>query len=139
MLAVFDLAAPLNEEDLEIARRCQGRPALAILNKQDLAGQGETFTAAQQQLAPYFKAIIPLTARDAASLQPLCQAVAQLLGTANLDPNAAALCSARQLSRRQGSPRCPGRSPAQPGGRLWAGCCRGVHQRCAACPCPPDR
>ena len=98
VLAVFDLAAPLNEEDLEIARRCQGRPALAILNKQDLAGQGEAFTAAQQQLAPYFKAIIPLTARDAASLQPLCQAVAQLLGTANLDPNAAALCSARQLS-----------------------------------------
>ena len=41
---------------------------------------------------------LPLTARDAASLQPLCQAVAQLLGTANLDPNAAALCSARQLS-----------------------------------------
>ena len=98
VLAVFDLAAPLNEEDLEIARRCQGRPALAILNKQDLAGQGEAFTAAQQQLAPYFKAIIPLTARDAASLQPLCQAVAHLLGTANLDPNAAALCSARQLS-----------------------------------------
>ena len=98
VLAVFDLAAPLNEEDLEIARRCQGRPALAILNKQDLAGQGEAFTAAQQQLAPYFKAIIPLTARDAASLQPLCQAVAQLLGTANLDPNAAVLCSARQLS-----------------------------------------
>ena len=98
VLAVFDLAAPLNEEDLEIARRCQGRPALAILNKQDLAGQGEAFTAAQQQLAPYFKAILPLTARDAASLQPLCQAVAQLLGTANLDPNAAALCSARQLS-----------------------------------------
>ena len=98
VLAVFDLAAPLNEEDLEIARRCQGRPALAILNKQDLAGQGEAFTAARQQLAPYFKAIIPLTARDAASLQPLCQAVAQLLGTANLDPNAAALCSARQLS-----------------------------------------
>ena len=28
----------------------------------------------------------------------MCQAVAQLLGTANLDPNAAALCSARQLS-----------------------------------------
>lgn len=41
VLAVFDLAAPLNEEDLEIARRCQGRPALAILNKQDLAGQGK--------------------------------------------------------------------------------------------------
>ena len=66
--------------------------------KLDLAGQGEAFAAARRQLKPYFKAIIPLTARDAASLQPLCQAVAKLLGTANLDPNAAALCSARQLS-----------------------------------------
>lgn len=98
VLAVFDLAAPLNEEDLEIARRCKGRPALAILNKQDLAGQGEAFAAAQKQLQPYFKAILPLTARDSSSLEPLCKTVAKLLGTAKLDPNAAALCSARQLA-----------------------------------------
>ena len=151
VLAVFDLAAPLNEEDLEIARRCQGRPALAILNKQDLAGQGEAFTAAQQQLVPYFKAITPLTARDAASLQPLCQAVAQRQPAAFVSggrPTAGhrqpgpQRCRAVQrppAERRQGSPRCPCRSPEQPGGRLWAGCCRGVHQRCTACPCPPDR
>ena len=137
VLAVFDLAAPLNEEDLEIARRCQGRPALAILNKQDLAGQGEAFTAAQQQLVPYFKAIIPLTARDAASLQPLCQAVAQLHRQPG--PQRCRAVQRPPAERRQGSPRCPCRSPEQPGGRLWAGCCRGVHQRCAACPCPPDR
>lgn len=98
VLAVFDLGEPLTPEDLEIARRCQGRPALAILNKQDLAGQGEAVAAARQALAPYFKTVLALCAKDSSSLQPLCDAVARLLGTAHLDPNAAALCSARQLT-----------------------------------------
>ena len=95
VLAVFDAAQPLTDADLEIARRCQGRPALAVLNKQDLADSTE---AAKAQLQPYFKQVITLCARDAASLQPLTAAVAALLGTAQLDPNAAQLCSARQLA-----------------------------------------
>ena len=95
VLAVFDAAQPLTEADLEIARRCQGRPALAILNKQDLA---DSTDAAAAELQPYFKQVLPLCARDAASLQPLSDAVAQLLGTAQLDPGAAQLCSARQLA-----------------------------------------
>ena len=95
VLAVFDAAQPLEESDLEIARRCQGRPALAILNKQDLA---ESTQAAQNLLAPYFKKVLTLCARDAASLQPLTAAVAELLGTAKLDPRAGQLCSARQLA-----------------------------------------
>ena len=95
VLAVFDAAQPLTDADLEIARRCQGRPALAVLNKQDLADSTDT---AKAQLQPYFKQVITLCARDAASLQPLTAAVAALLGTAQLDPNAAQLCSARQLA-----------------------------------------
>ena len=95
VLAVFDAAQPLTDADLEIARRCQGRPALAVLNKQDLA---DSTDAAKAQLQPYFKQVITLCARDAASLQPLTAAVAELLGTAQLDPNAAQLCSARQLA-----------------------------------------
>ena len=95
VLAVFDAAQPLTDADLEIARRCQGRPALAVLNKQDSA---DSTDAAKAQLQPYFKQVITLCARDAASLQPLTDAVAALLGTAQLDPNAAQLCSARQLA-----------------------------------------
>ena len=95
VLAVFDAAQPLTDADLEIARRCQGRPALAVLNKQDLA---DSTDAAKALLQPYFKQVITLCARDAASLQPLTDAVAALLGTAQLDPNAAQLCSARQLA-----------------------------------------
>ena len=95
VLAVFDAAQPLAEADLAIARRCQGRPALAILNKQDLT---DSTAAAQAALQPYFKQVLPLCARDDASLPLLRDAVAALLGTAKLDPHAAQLCSARQLA-----------------------------------------
>ena len=95
VLAVFDAAQPLTDADLEIAHRCQNRPALAILNKEDLADSTEN---AAQTLQPYFKKIITLCAKEADSLQPLTDAVAELLGTAQLDPGAAQLCSARQLA-----------------------------------------
>ena len=95
VLAVFDAAQPLSDDDLELARRCQGRPAIAVLNKQDLAGEQDV---PHGTLEPYFKKIVPMCAKDAIGLQALTDAVADLLGTAQLDPGAAQLCSARQLS-----------------------------------------
>lgn len=95
VLAVFDAAQPLSDDDLELARRCQGRPAIAVLNKQDLAGETDV---PRGTLEPYFKKIVPMCARDAVGLQALMDAVADLLGTAQLDPEAAQLCSARQLA-----------------------------------------
>ena len=96
VLAVFDAGGPVTEADIEIARRCEGRPALAIFNKQDLADDAGLFD--ESLLAPCFKHCIRLCAKDAASLKPLSDTVAGLLGTANLDPNAAALVSRRQLA-----------------------------------------
>ena len=96
VLAVFDAGAPVTQADMEIARRCQGRPALAIFNKQDLAADTRCFD--ENLLAPCFQSCIRLCAKDSASLTPLSEAVARLLGTANLDPNAAALISRRQLA-----------------------------------------
>ena len=96
VLAVFDAGSPVTPADIEIARRCQGRPALAIFNKQDLAADTRCFD--ESLLTPYFRSCIRLCAKDSASLAPLSDAVARLLGTANLDPNAAALISRRQLA-----------------------------------------
>lgn len=96
VLAVFDAASPLTADDLAIAERCKGRPALAIFNKQDLIV--ENSHELEETLKPYFRAVLPLTAKDAASLRPLTEAVAELLGTAGLDPEAAQLCSRRQLA-----------------------------------------
>ena len=95
VLAVFDASAPLTAEDIAIAEKCQNRPALAILNKNDLTDSTENAAA---QLAPYYKKVVSLCAKDAASLQTLSAAVAELLGTARLDENAAQLCSARQYA-----------------------------------------
>ena len=95
VLAVFDASAPLTAEDIAIAEKCQNRPALAILNKNDLTDSTENAAA---QLAPYYKKVVSLCAKDAASLQMLSAAVAELLGTARLDENAAQLCSARQYA-----------------------------------------
>ena len=95
VLAVFDAAQPLSDDDLELARKCRGRPAIAVLNKQDLAGETDV---PRGTLEPYFKKIVPMCARDAVGLQTLTDAVADLLGTAQLDPEAAQLCSARQLA-----------------------------------------
>lgn len=95
VLAVFDAARPLDEADLDIARRCQGRPALAVLNKQDLAASTD---AARAALSPYFRQVVSICAKEESALAPLTAAVAELLGTAQLDPGAAQLCSARQLA-----------------------------------------
>ena len=95
VLAVFDASAPLTAEDMAIAEKCARRPALAILNKNDLTDSTEDAAA---QLSPYYKKVVSLCARDAASLQTLSAAVAELLGTARLDENAAQLCSARQYA-----------------------------------------
>ena len=96
VLAVFDAGQPVTGADVELAKRCQGRPALAIFNKQDLAAEDTGFD--ETLLLPYFKSSVRLCARDAASLEPLCDAVAKLLGTAQLDPGAAALVNARQFA-----------------------------------------
>lgn len=98
VLAVFDAGAPLTEDDLEIAARCKGRPALAIFNKQDLVAEDAALQAEMDRVKDCFRQVLPLCARERESLKPLTQAVAELLGTAHLDPGAACLCSARQLA-----------------------------------------
>lgn len=98
VLAVFDSAADLGPDDLSVAEKCQGRPAIAILNKQDLVGDEARLAAMQKTLESYFRQVLPLSAKDPASLPRLSDAVADLLGTGQVDTGAAALCSARQLA-----------------------------------------
>ena len=115
VLAVFDAAQPLSDDDLELARRCQGRPAIAVLNKQDLAGEQDV---PHGTLEPYFKKIVPMCAKEAVGLQALTNAVADLLGTAQLDPGAAQLCSARSFQPRPARVmRWP--KPSAQGRTLW--------------------
>ena len=93
ILAVFDGSEPLNADDLELARRCQGKPALALINKNDLEQKVDA-----GQLEPYFRKILCLSANDPAAREVLSDAVRDLLGVTGFDPSAASLAGERQLS-----------------------------------------
>lgn len=93
ILAVFDGAQPISREDLELARRCQGRPALALVNKEDLPA---AFDA--ELIAPYFAMVLPVCCKEPGTRRVLAAAVARILKTNTVDPHAARLSGQRQLA-----------------------------------------
>ena len=93
VLAVFDGSEPLNADDLQLAARCKGKPALALVNKNDLQQRLDL-----EQLKPYFRKILCLSANDPAAREALGEAVRELLGVTGFDPGAACLAGERQLS-----------------------------------------
>ena len=93
VLAVFDASRPATDEDFELAQRCKGRIAIAILNKTDLP---RAFDPAGMEGC--FAKIVELSATDPAHRQVLTDAIEEVLGIAQLDPNAAALVSERQYT-----------------------------------------
>ena len=93
ILAVFDGSEPLTREDLELAQKCAGRPAIALINKED---RPTHFDA--EMIAADFAMVIPVCCREEGSRRVISAAVARLLGTAQIDPHAASLSGQRQLS-----------------------------------------
>lgn len=93
IIAVFDGSTPPDEAQLSFAKSCQGRAALAVVNKSDL---GLRMTPAA--LAPYFTEVVVASAIDPASLKDLENAILRILNLDKFDPNAALLTSERQLS-----------------------------------------
>ena len=84
VLAVFDLS---------LAEKCAGRPAVAILNKTDLPQQAD-----EESLRPYFSTVVNISAKDAAFLPAVEQAVTDALHLAEADPDAGLLANERQLA-----------------------------------------
>ena len=93
VLAVFDASQPADKEDAELAQKCAGRPALAILNKTDLPRRFD-----EQVIVPYFSEIVSISANDPAFLSTVEQAAARVLGVAHLDEDAMLLANERQLA-----------------------------------------
>ena len=93
VLAVFDASQPADKEDEELAQKCAGRPALAILNKTDLPRRFD-----EQVIASYFSEIVSISANDPACLSTVEQAAARVLGVAHLDEDAMLLANERQLA-----------------------------------------
>ena len=93
MLAVFDGSEPLTREDLALARKCAGRPAIALINKED---KPTRFDA--EAIAPYFAMVLPVCCQEEGARKLIASAVARLLGTNQIDPHAASLSGQRQLA-----------------------------------------
>ena len=93
ILAVFDGSESLTREDLALARRCAGRPAIALVNKED---KPTRFDA--EIIAGDFAMVIPVCCQEEGSRKVIAAAVARLLGTNQIDPHAASLSGQRQLA-----------------------------------------
>lgn len=93
VLAVFDGSEPLTREDFALAQRCAGRPAIALINKEDKPTQFDA-----EVIAPYFAMVLPVCCQEEGARRLIASAVARLLGTNQIDPHAASLSGQRQLS-----------------------------------------
>ena len=93
VLAVFDGSEPLTREDLALARKCAGRPAIALINKED---KPTRFDA--EVIASCFAMVLPVCCQEEGARKLIASAVARLLGTNQIDPHAASLSGQRQLA-----------------------------------------
>ena len=93
ILAVFDGSEPPTAEDLQLAQRCAGRPAIALVNKED---KPTRFDA--EIIAADFAMVIPVCCQEEGARKVIAAAVARLLGTNRIDPHAASLSGQRQLA-----------------------------------------
>ena len=93
ILAVFDGSEPLTREDVELAQRCAGRPAIALVNKED---KPTRFDA--EAIAADFAMVLPVCCQEEGSRKVIAAAVARLLGTNQIAPHAASLSGQRQLA-----------------------------------------
>ena len=93
ILAVFDGSEPLTREDLALAQRCAGRPAIALVNKEDKPTQFDA-----EAIAADFSMVLPVCCQEEGSRKVIAAAVARLLGTNQIDPHAASLSGQRQLA-----------------------------------------
>ncbi len=91
VLAVFDGSEPLNGDDLDIISQCEGKKAIALLNKSDLP-----LTADRKTIENAFEYCVELSASSGEGRDELEKAVSEIFSTDEFNPNAACLTSERQ-------------------------------------------
>jgi len=92
ILAVFDASAELDGEDEEIFKLCEGKNAIAVINKTDLDQKLDT-----EIINRVFNNIVYISAKEERGLAELEKTVEELLGTADFDTTQATLMNERQL------------------------------------------
>lgn len=93
VLAVFDASANVSEADIELAKACADKRAVAIINKADLATCFD-----EQKIAPYFTQIVQGSAKQTGFESDISNAVHSVLNVTGFDADAAMLANERQLT-----------------------------------------
>ncbi len=91
VLAVFDGSQPLNEDDRDIISQCDGKRAVALLNKSDLPAAAD-----KKEIENAFPFTVELSASTGEGRGELENAVRTIFRTNEFDPNSACLTSERQ-------------------------------------------
>jgi tRNA modification GTPase len=90
-LAVFDNSRPLEREDYTLLEKLKGKNAICIINKADLKNRLDlTFLATQ------FKNVIKISAKEAASFEPLAAVINKKLKLKRVDMSGGFLANERQ-------------------------------------------
>ncbi|MCD7828121.1 MAG: tRNA uridine-5-carboxymethylaminomethyl(34) synthesis GTPase MnmE [Clostridiales bacterium] len=91
VLAVFDGSEPLTEEDRELLSRCRDKLALAIVNKTDLPKRLD-----EAEIKEYIPIVISVSSLKAQGTEEIQTALAEILGTNEIDSSGGMLASERQ-------------------------------------------
>ncbi len=91
ILAVFDGSKELCAEDMELCRICMGRPAVAVINKDDLEKRTD-----EEYIDKYFRHRVNMCAKSGEGLDRLFRAVAEAVDYADIDASGGMLATGRQ-------------------------------------------
>ncbi len=89
ILAVFDSTKPLEDEDKELLEEIRNRNTIIIINKTDLECRLDSSVFSDMPL-------VELSAKNGDGYTELKNAISEISGTANLDPESAVLLGERQ-------------------------------------------
>lgn len=95
VLAVFDMSQPLGDEDMELLNNLEGRTAIAILNKNDVAPIHNILDY-EKRISGKIPFVMSMSAQNGDGLEELEQMIPSVLGLGRIDPAAAMLANERQ-------------------------------------------
>ncbi len=93
VFAVFDASTPLDNEDIELIDMLRTAPAVAVINKSDLETKID-----DQYIRSRITHVVSISAKNDKDTAALENAVAEIAGTAELDPSQGILANERQYN-----------------------------------------
>ena len=91
VIAVFDGAQELNNEDKKILQNCKEKTAIAVINKSDLQRKADI-----DYIKAHTKEAVLISAKNGEGCEELERILSKMLGSADFDPSVAALTTERQ-------------------------------------------